>query len=306
MRGQLLLPPSPRPSITLARRPHPAAPERLRPGGGRCRADAASGEPAVRADRRRPQLRAAELQRLRPAHRHRHAVAVRSGSGRRSLTSTWKVGRGPLTSTTAWRYWNWDPSNDRDFIGLPVTAISAAPSKQRQWTQEVRYAGSARAEGERRRRRFAFHQKLDSNPVLQAGARLGRGALPAGAASDARRRRRGCSTATASTRSSNFRNLSAAAFGQIDWAITDRLQPAARPARNYDQKSVNFDQQVYGGLQTDDPRLIALQRSVLAPQAYDADVDDTNWSGPADGRLRPDATRSTPTRPTRPASSRSA
>ena len=48
---------------------------------------------------------------------------------------------------------------------------------------------------------------------------------------------------------------------------------------NYDQKSVDFDQQVYGGLQTDDPRLIALQRSVLAPQAYNVDVDDTNWSG---------------------------
>ena len=59
------------------RRSHPAAPERLRPGGGWCRADAASGEPAVCADCRRPQLRAAELQRIRPAHRHRHADGSR-------------------------------------------------------------------------------------------------------------------------------------------------------------------------------------------------------------------------------------
>ena len=42
---------------------------------------------------------------------------------------------------------------------------------------------------------------------------------------------------------------------------------------------MDFDQQVYGGLQTTDPALIALQRSVLAPQAYKADVDDTNMSG---------------------------
>ena len=42
---------------------------------------------------------------------------------------------------------------------------------------------------------------------------------------------------------------------------------------------MDFDQQVYGGLQTTDPALIALQRSVLAPQAYKADVDDTNLSG---------------------------
>ena len=43
----------------------------------------------------------------------------------------------------------------------------------------------------------------------------------------------------------------------------------------------DFDQQVYGGLQTTDPALIALQRSILAPQAYTADVDDTNVSGQA-------------------------
>src|SRR4030095_970717 len=37
--------------------------------------------------------------------------------------------------------------------------------------------------------------------------------------------------------------------------------------------------QVYGGLQTSDPVLVALKLSVLAPQAYTADVDDTNTSG---------------------------
>ena len=50
---------------------------------------------------------------------------------------------------------------------------------------------------------------------------------------------------------------------------------------NYDQKDVNFDQQVYGGLQTTDPVLVALKLSVLAPQAYVTDVDDTNLSGQA-------------------------
>src|SRR6185436_12502696 len=48
---------------------------------------------------------------------------------------------------------------------------------------------------------------------------------------------------------------------------------------NYDQKSADYDQQVYGGLQTTNPALIALKLSVLAPQAYTADVDDTNTSG---------------------------
>src|SRR4029450_8898112 len=61
--------------------------------------------------------------------------------GGSALNIDWKVGRGVLPSTTGWRYWDWNPSNDRDFIGLPVTTVSAAPSKQRQWAQEVRYAG---------------------------------------------------------------------------------------------------------------------------------------------------------------------
>ena len=71
-------------------------------------------------------------------------------------------------------------------------------------------------------------------------------------------------------------NVSAAA--QVEWSVTDRLR-LPWPRFNYDQKDVDFDQQVYGGLQTTDPELIALQRSILAPQAYKADVSDTNTSG---------------------------
>jgi len=68
-------------------------------------------------------------------------------------------------------------------------------------------------------------------------------------------------------------------FGQVDLAVTDRLRLLPGLRFNYDQKDVDFDQQIYGGLQTTDPALIALQLSVLAPQQYKADVDDTNLSG---------------------------
>ena len=68
--------------------------------------------------------------------------------------STGKLAPGWSRRRTAWRYWDWNPSNDRDFIGLPVTTISAAPSKQRQWTQEVRYAGRCRRDFESRCRRL--------------------------------------------------------------------------------------------------------------------------------------------------------
>ncbi|WP_460836720.1 hypothetical protein, partial [Massilia agri] len=58
-----------------------------------------------------------------------------------SLNIDTKIGGGTLTSTTAWRFWNWDPSNDRDFTGLQVLAKSQNPTRQTQITQEVRYAG---------------------------------------------------------------------------------------------------------------------------------------------------------------------
>ena len=53
-----------------------------------------------------------------------------------------KIGSGTLTSTTAWRYWNWDPSTDRDFLKLDALTFSQNPSKQQQVSQEVRYAGN--------------------------------------------------------------------------------------------------------------------------------------------------------------------
>ncbi len=73
--------------------------------------------------------------------------------------------------------------------------------------------------------------------------------------------------------------MSAATFGQLEISLTDRLRVLPGLRFNYDQKDVDFDQQIYGGLQTTDPALIALQRSILAPQKYTTDVSDTNLSG---------------------------
>ncbi|MFT4057041.1 MAG: TonB-dependent receptor plug domain-containing protein, partial [Novosphingobium sp.] len=50
--------------------------------------------------------------------------------GGASLRVKWELGEGTLTSITAWRFWDWDPSNDRDFTGLPIVALSQNPSQQ--------------------------------------------------------------------------------------------------------------------------------------------------------------------------------
>jgi len=197
--------------------------------------------------------------------------------GGASATVEWTLPKGRLTSATAWRYWNWDPSNDRDFIGLPVTTISAAPSKQRQVTQEVRYAGDLSSRLSVVGGVFAFSQTLHSDPSFkqEQGSAAARFLLaPSAAASTP-----GLLDGYGFNQYLDFENVSAALFGQLEWSITDRLRVLPGLRFNYDAKKVDFDQQVYGGLQTTDPALIALKLSVLAPQAYKADVDDTNTSG---------------------------
>jgi len=197
--------------------------------------------------------------------------------GGASLNVDWKLGPGRLTSTTAWRFWDWKPSNDRDFVGLPITSVSAAPSYQTQWTQEVRYAGDLTPNVNVVAGGFLFQQAIDSDPSFkqEQGSAAARFLL----APSANAATPGLLDGYGFDQFLRFRNVSAAAFGQLEWSISDRLRLLPGLRFNYDQKDVNFDQQVYGGLQTTNPALITLQRSILAPQAYTADVDDTNVSG---------------------------
>ena len=197
--------------------------------------------------------------------------------GGSSLTADIDLGPGQLTSITAWRYWNWNPSNDRDFIGLPITTISAAPSKQRQWTQEVRYVGNINRRINVVTGAFFFYQTLDSAPTFkqEQGSAAARFLLPPSAAAATP----GLLDGYGYNQLLDFNNLSSALYGQVELSLTQRLRLIPGLRFNYDKKQADFDQTVYGGLQTTDPVLIALQLSILAPQAYAADVDDANLSG---------------------------
>ncbi len=70
---------------------------------------------------------------------------------------------------TAWRYWGWLPANDRDFTGLPVTTISQNPSTQRQWSQEIRYAGSS-GRLDYVAGLFGFHQTIATTGLQEQGS----------------------------------------------------------------------------------------------------------------------------------------
>ncbi|MGE6699403.1 TonB-dependent receptor [Hyphomonas sp. NPDC076900] len=193
-----------------------------------------------------------------------------------SMTANWDIGPGTLTSITAWRLWNWGPSNDRDFLGLPITTVSANPSEQTQWTQELRYAGDLNERLGFVVGAFYFAQEIDSTGNQEQGSAAARWLLnPSSAGWDTP----GLLDGYGQSSDIQSKNTSAALFGQLEWRVTDRLRLLPGLRLNYDEKSVDYDAQVYGGLQTTNPALIALQRSVLAPLTYSADADDTNVSG---------------------------
>ena len=195
-----------------------------------------------------------------------------------SLNADIQIGTGTLTSTTAWRYWNWDPSSDRDFTGLQALALSQAPSKHRQWSEEVRWAGTFSSRLSGVFGLFAFGQNLEPNGTHTEESGKDQWRFSQNTTSPLWQTP-GLLDGYGIKSYPLLKTISGAVFGQFDWSVTERLSLLPGIRFNYDDKEVDFNRVTYGGLQTEDPALIAIQHSVYSDQAFNAQVDDTNLSG---------------------------
>lgn len=283
VRGQLLYKPTENTDITLA-----ADFSRQRPDGY---AQVIAGvAPTKRAAYRQFNQIIADLNYSLPSQKAfdrkiDHDTPWRSGQdlGGISLNVETKIGEGTLTSTSAWRYWNWDPSNDRDFTGLQVLKLSQATSKHQQWSQEVRYAGdfSRRLSGVIGV--FAIGQELKADPIQIEEAGSAQWRFSQDTPNDSNgyslwqtpNLLDGYGIKTKNT----LNTFSGAIFSQLDWEITEGLHLLPGLRYNYDQKKLDYSRETYGGLQTTDPALLALKKKVYSNQAFKVDVDDTNFSG---------------------------
>jgi iron complex outermembrane receptor protein len=197
-----------------------------------------------------------------------------------SLNADIQLGPGTLTATSAWRYWNWDPSNDRDFTGLQVLKLSQAPSRHEQWSQEIRWAGTFSSKLSAVFGAFLFGQNLKSNPdqTEESGSATWRFNQ---STTSALWKTPGLFEGYGIKTRSNLNTLSAAVFGQLDIALTNKISLMPGLRYNYDVKDLTYSRTTYGGLQTTDPALIVLKRLVYSDQAFNADVSDRNFSGQA-------------------------
>ncbi|QGK75381.1 TonB-dependent receptor [Flavobacterium sp. SLB02] len=207
-----------------------------------------------------------------------HDTPWRSGQdmGGISLNIDTKIGTGTLTSTTAWRFWNWDPSNDRDFTGLQVLALSQNPTRQTQFTQEVRYAGQLTEKISGVVGVFFIDQTSQTDGTEESGNAQWRFAQ---STTSPLWKTPGLFEGYGIKTDANIRASSAAVFGQIDWAITDRLHVLPGLRYNFDKKDAHYSRTTYGGLQTTDPALLALKKLVYSDQAFDSSTDNTDFSG---------------------------
>ena len=221
-------------------------------------------------------------------------INSRQEIGGASLVANWDLGPATLTSVSAWRYWDWQPQNDRDFVGLPITTVSQNPSQQKQVSQEIRLASNGHNKLDYTVGAFFFHQKIDTQGSQVQGPAASRFLLSSPDSGNPN-----VLDGLTSTNTINFDNTSFAVFGKLNWSLTDKLhiQPGLRV--NYDKKSgfyeaiVSIHNSQYDFVATADnvAALLAAkpvgaarttfqnQINTLAPQRYSPEFSDWNVSG---------------------------
>ncbi|NTE04506.1 TonB-dependent receptor [Agrobacterium tumefaciens] len=197
-----------------------------------------------------------------------------------SLNVDYKIGNGTLTSTTAWRFWNWDPTNDRDFSELSALTKSQGNSRHDQYSQEIRYAGNINEKLSGVIGVFLLGQNLQGlGQTEEVGKDQWRFVQTANTGAQALYGTPGLLDGFGIKTNSTIKSLSAAVFGQVDWEVIKNLHVLPGLRFTYDKKDVDYDRNTYGGLQTNDAALLALKAAVYSNQQFNISTNNNNLSG---------------------------
>ncbi|WP_285010864.1 TonB-dependent receptor [Pedobacter faecalis] len=208
-----------------------------------------------------------------------------------SANIDYKIGNGTLTSTTAWRFWNWDPTNDRDFTEFSALTKSQGNSRHDQYSQEFRYAGNINEKISGMVGVFLLGQNLKGlNQTEEVGKDQWRFVQTGTTGDQPLFSTPGLLDNFGIRTNSNIKSLSAAVFAQADWEFAENLHVLPGLRFTYDKKDVDYDRVTYGGLQTTDPKLLALKAMVYTNQNFSTSTDNENLSGNLTISYRPTTT----------------
>ena len=201
-------------------------------------------------------------------------LKVSTNEGGISAIADWDAGFGTFTSVSAWRWWNWDAANDRDYTSLSIQTQQHIPSRQDQYSQEFRLASDGTHTIDYVAGLYWFAQTIKGEPITQYGPLAAYWLLgPApqfpsnlldGYVTDGHTR---------------FHSDSYAVFGEAVWHATSKLAVTAGVRYTDEKKDGTFESTVAGGLATTTPALVNAKLSILRPQSYAADVSDDATSG---------------------------
>ncbi|TKC01484.1 TonB-dependent receptor [Pedobacter cryotolerans] len=197
-----------------------------------------------------------------------------------SVNVDYKLGHGTLTSTTAWRFWNWDPTNDRDFSELSALTKSQGNSRHDQYSQEFRYSGNITEKLSGVVGVFALSQNLQGlGQTEEVGKDQWRFVQTSNTGAQALYATPGLLDGFGITTNSTIKSLSTAVFAQADWEFLENFHVLPGLRYTYDKKDVDYNQVTYGGLQTTDAALLTLKSAVYSNQQFITSTDNNNLSG---------------------------
>ncbi len=206
-------------------------------------------------------------------------LGVDTNEGGVSAITDWNLGFATLTSVSAWRFWNWDAENDRDYTGIPVQLSQHIPSRQDQYSQELRLASNGSGPISYVAGLYGFRQRLVGRPISIYGPAAARYLIGATTGANATPVPSNLLDGYGQDGRTDFRSLSYAAFGEVNWRIVPTVTATLGLRYTQEEKDGYYNTTVSGGPATTNAALVNARLGVLRPQSYEAHDSDGSLSG---------------------------
>ncbi|WP_428384437.1 TonB-dependent receptor [Nevskia ramosa] len=212
-------------------------------------------------------------------------LRIDTQDGGASLITEWNLGSQTLTSVSAWRYWDWNVANDRDYIGVPIQTLQRIPSRQDQYSQELRIATNGAGPLNYVGGLYFYTQEISGQPTSVYGSEAAYWLL--NRANFTVPIPRNLLDGYGQIGQSRFDVKSYAAFGEVSYEVIPRLTGTLGLRYTYEDKNGTYATQVFGGpdlsqyIPATAAELKRAQLSILRPQNYSAADSGGNVSGRA-------------------------